>query len=47
MQYDFIQEFQKKVRVNPPSIVFSEAHEDKILLVARKVRDMSTYIRFF
>ncbi len=40
MQYDLIQELQKQVRKNPPSIVFPEAHEDKILQAVRKARDM-------
>lgn len=41
MPYDVIQELQKRVRTNPPSVVFPEALEDKILKVARKARDMS------
>lgn len=40
MQYDLIQELQKQVKKNPPSIVFPEAHEDKILQAVRKARDM-------
>jgi phosphate acetyltransferase len=40
MQYDLIQELQKKIRMNPPSIVFPEVHEDKILQAVRKARDM-------
>ncbi len=44
MEYNFIEELQKKVQANPPSIVFPESEEEKILQVVRMVKDRNIAI---
>lgn len=39
MEYDFIKELEKRVQESPPTMVFPESHEDKIIQVVQMVKE--------